>query len=100
MTGVAVVCLAAARGVGVGVRWQLVVEEEGAGVENGLKYDALRVRSNRVDLSHSRSNVPFGSSQVVSILSHTSKTKPAALAGRIHVAISCAHPVAARSPSC
>jgi hypothetical protein len=37
VTGVAVVCLAAARGVGVGVRWQLVVEEEGAGVADGLE---------------------------------------------------------------
>jgi hypothetical protein len=34
-TGVAVVCLAAARCVGVGVRWQLVVEEEGAGARCG-----------------------------------------------------------------
>ena len=40
-TGAAVVCPSVARCVGVGVRWQLVVEEEGAGVENGLEYDAL-----------------------------------------------------------
>jgi hypothetical protein len=37
VTGVAVVSLAAARCVGVGVRWQLVVEEEGAGVADGLE---------------------------------------------------------------
>jgi hypothetical protein len=40
-TGAAVVCPSVALCVGVGVRWQLVVEEEGAGVENGLEYDAL-----------------------------------------------------------
>ena len=33
VTGAAVVCPAVARCIGVGARWLLVVEEEGAGVE-------------------------------------------------------------------